>query len=68
MVNINITNEEITALDAVLKKIKTDVKTGFMLSSLRIKIQQALNRELEQIKKKKAREILGIKDEKKKNP
>lgn len=66
MVLINIQPEEIKAFDTIFKNLKTDIQTGFYLGNFRVKIQQALNQQLEQEKKKKAKEILGIKDEKKK--
>lgn len=64
MALVNIEPEEIKALDAVLKEVKTDIQTGYFLGRLRIKIQSAVQKEFEKLKKKKAKEI--IEGEKKK--
>jgi len=47
MVNINIEQKEIDALDVVLKKTKVPIVIGYILGSLRAKIQQSLARERE---------------------
>jgi len=58
MVKIDIVEKEIEALDIVLKKAEVPVVVGFLVGSLRARIQQAIQKEQEA----KLREQYGKKD------
>lgn len=51
MVKIDLNKNELEALDYIISKTECPVKIGFILGSLRIKIQQSINIENEKAKK-----------------
>jgi len=53
MVKIDIQQKEIDALDIVLKEAKVSVVVGFLVGSLRGRIQQAIQREQEILMREK---------------
>jgi len=53
MVKIDIQQKEIEALDVVLKKTKAPIIVGFLVGSLRARIQQAIQKEQEALMREK---------------
>jgi hypothetical protein len=65
MVLVEIQVEEIKAIDELLKDAKMPYQMGFILGAFRMKIQQAIDRELNKERRNQAKKILGVEDEKK---
>ena len=53
MVKIDIQQKEIDALDVLLKKTKAPIVVGFLLGSLRARIQMAIQKEQETLMREK---------------
>lgn len=61
MVKVEITNEEIQALDILLDKVELKPIVGFKVVGLRYKIQQEVNKEQQKAVKARAEEIVKSK-------
>ena len=65
MVTIDIDENEIKALDALMKDCKTDIEMGFILYSLKQKIYEAWKSDFEKKQKELAEKMLAEGNEKK---
>jgi hypothetical protein len=66
MVKIDLDENEIKALDALMKDCKTDIEMGFILYSLKQKIYDAWKKDFESKQKELAEKMLNETKEKKK--
>jgi hypothetical protein len=68
MVKIELTDEEIKALDLLMKDAKTPIDLGWVLQNLKIKIGEAWKKEFESKQKELAKQLMeGGKGERKKD-
>lgn len=66
MVKIDLDENEIKAIDALMKDCKTDIEMGFILYSLKQKIYDAWKKDFESKQKELAEKMLNETKEKKK--
>ena len=66
MVKVDLNENEIKALDALMKDCKTDIEMGFILYSLKQKIYEAWKKDFESKQKELAEKLVTEGKEKKK--